>query len=66
MAALLITDDYFDAVALLEKRGRELDEVSSARDEAAARAGACETTAASTLEDATRRIGDIAARLAEA
>jgi cell division protein ZapA len=66
MAALLITDDYFDAVHRLESRAKEFDDLSSASADAKTRIGSVETRAAAVLEAAKKRVGDIAARLAEA
>ena len=67
MAALLITDDYFDAVARLDARDKEMGDLagSSMRDRAKSSA-APKTIAAEALEAAAKRIEDIAARLAQA
>lgn len=66
MAALLITDDYFEAVAQRDQRARTLDENSANQAKTEARLARAEAIAAEALGAATRRIGDIAARLAEA
>lgn len=66
MAALLITDDYFDAAAQLEARGREMDELFQAHAEAKARLGKSDSAAAAVLESATKRASELAARLADA
>lgn len=66
MAALLITDDYFDAVHRLESRAKEFDDLSSSSNDAKTKLGSVETRAAGMLEAAKKRVGDIAARLAEA
>ena len=66
MAALLITDDYFDAVHRLEARAKDFNELSSAHDETKAKLGTAEQRALASLETATKRISDIAARLVEA
>ncbi len=66
MAALLITDDYFDAIARLEARTREFDELFGAHADLKAKFGNSESNAAGALEAAIKRVGDIAARLAEA
>jgi cell division protein ZapA len=66
MAALLITDDYYDAVHRLEARARDFDALSGAHADAKTRLGTVELNAAQTLEAATKRINDIAARLLEA
>jgi len=66
MAALLITDDYFDAVARLEARAKEMGELSGSNSEIADRLDRAEAIAAETLEAAAKRIEDIAAKLAQA
>lgn len=66
MAALLVTDDYFDALHRLESNGKELGEVTSAHAEAKLKLGTAETRATAALEAAAKRIDDIAARLVEA
>ena len=66
MAALLITDDYYDAVQRLEARGREFDALSSTHADSQTKLGREQAGIAAALESATKRVGDIAARLAEA
>jgi cell division protein ZapA len=66
MAALLISDEYFAAAGQLESRARQLDDLSAACDEAKAKLGKSEAVAADALATATKRVGDIAARLAQA
>ena len=66
MAALLVTDDYFDAVARLEARTKEMGELTGSNSEIAEKLDRAEEIAAETLEAAARRIEDIAARLAQA
>lgn len=66
MAALLITDDYLDAIHRLEARGHEFDALANAHAEAKAKLGDAEKQAAAVLDAATKRVNDIAARLAEA
>jgi len=66
MAALLVTDDYFDAVARLDARAKELGDLAGAHSEIAGQLGRAEEIACETLEAAARRIEDIAARLAQA
>lgn len=66
MAALLITDDYFDAVHRLETRAKEFQELTSVHADAKSKLGGAETQAADVLQAAKKRIGDIAARLAGA
>jgi cell division protein ZapA len=66
MAALLITDEYLDAKGRLESRSRELSDLSTAHNIVQSRAGGSEESATATLEAATKRLSDIAARLSEA
>ena len=66
MAALLVTDDYFDAVHRLDARAKELGDLSGAHDEVNARLTNSRQIAAETLEKASKRVEDIAARLAQA
>jgi cell division protein ZapA len=65
MAALLITDEYFDAAALLAKRTKELDELAAAGEGTRETVARGEAVAAAALEAAAKRIEDIAARLPE-
>lgn len=66
MAALLITDDYFDAANLLAQRTKELDQLTAAGERAGAANSHGEAGAIAALEAAAKRIEDIAARLPEA
>lgn len=66
MAALLITDDYIDAASQLELRTQQRDELAIAHEEAKDKLAKFEAGAADTLASATKRLGDIAARLAQA
>ena len=66
MAALLITDDYFDAVARLDARNKEVGDRAGSNTEIEEKLGRAEEIAAETLEAAARRIEDIAGRLAQA
>ncbi len=66
MAALLITDEYFEAVSRLDARSRELSDLSTAHNIVQSRSGNAETNAVSVLEAATKRLSDIAARLSTA
>jgi cell division protein ZapA len=66
MASLLITDDYFDAVAKLESRAKQMGDLSGAHEEMTARLDKSEAVAAEALESAAKRLSDIAARLAQA
>ena len=66
MAALLITDDYFDAVHRLEARAKDFQDLTSAHADANTKLGTVESRAIQSLEAAAKRVGDIAARLADA
>ncbi|MGD0190781.1 MAG: cell division protein ZapA [Rhizomicrobium sp.] len=66
MAALLITDDYFDSVTQLEKRARQLGDLSNAQEQINERLSSAENGAIAALEAAAKRAEDIAARLAQA
>jgi cell division protein ZapA len=66
MAALLVTDDYFDALNRLDARAKEVGDLSGAHDEAHAQLASSRKSAADTLEKARIRVEDIAARLAQA
>ena len=57
MAALLITDDYFDATAQLESRAKQLGDLTGARDTMSAKLGSTESKAAAALEAAAKRMG---------
>jgi cell division protein ZapA len=63
MAAVLITDEFFDARARLDGHARKVGELSSAQAELHGRASKSEESAAQTLEDAAVRLEAIAARL---
>ena len=66
MAALLITDDYFDVTARLEGLTRRVGELSSAKDEIDQSLSAAQIGGVSALETAAKRAEDIAARLQRA
>jgi cell division protein ZapA len=66
MAALLITDDYFDAAAKLEQRAREMGDLSVAQDQINHRISTAEAGVVSTLESAAIRAEELAARLGQA
>jgi cell division protein ZapA len=63
MAALLITDEFFEARGRVEGHAKKAGELSSAQAEADARAGRSEELAASALEDAARRLEGIVEKL---
>jgi cell division protein ZapA len=66
MAALLITDDYFDAVHRLEARAKDFEDLTGASSDAKSKLSSFESQASDVIRAARKRIGDIAARLAEA
>jgi len=66
MAALLVTDEYFDAVARLDARKAELGSLSGTQQELGRKLAQAESMAASTFESAAKRLEDIAAKLAAA
>jgi cell division protein ZapA len=66
MAALLITDDYLGAAGQLEGATQQLEEIAAAHVDAKEKLGESEMIAADAFEAATKRVGDIAARLAQA
>lgn len=66
MAALLIADEHHDASTQLHLRGEELATLQTAHGEVGDKLAAAEGAAADAFEAATRRLGDIAGRLAQA
>jgi cell division protein ZapA len=66
MAALLVTDDYFDALHRLEARAKEMGDLSATHEEASAQLVSSRAVAADVLEKARARVEDITARLAQA
>jgi cell division protein ZapA len=66
MAALLIADDYLDAEAQLEKRMKQVGDLSGTRDQMSSRLADAEGIAVAALETAAKRVEDIAARLGKA
>jgi cell division protein ZapA len=66
MAALLITDDYFDALTRLEQSSQEIARLAAARDILDERVSLAEAGVVSVLEVAAKRAEDIAARLRHA
>jgi cell division protein ZapA len=66
MAALLITDDYFDAAGQLTRRTQEFDELTGAHADTKSKLDTADSSAALIFETAKKRIGDIAEKLAEA
>ncbi len=63
MAAVLITDELFEARARLAARDRELGDLSGARGELTEKLGKSEGLAIAALESAAARVEAIAARL---
>lgn len=66
MAALLIADEHHDAANQLHLRTQELDELAGSHEAVTTRLAQSEAIAADALEAATKRLEDIAARLAQA
>src|ERR1700687_6129934 len=66
MAALLIADEHHEAANQLHLRMQELGELSGSHEAVAERLAQSEAVAATTLEAATKRLEDVAGRLAEA
>ena len=66
MAALLIADETHEAQNELQQRMQELGELSGSHEVVAERLAQSEAVAAAALETATKRLEDIAGRLAEA
>lgn len=63
MAALLITDDYLEATHQRDARAKQMNELSFSIKDAMDQAERVEAEAAAVLDAATKRVGDIAARL---
>ncbi len=66
MAALLIADDYFEARGLLEKHAERITDLERANGEKDGLVDEAERLAAQTLEEAARRVEDIAGKLGRA
>jgi cell division protein ZapA len=66
MAALLITDDYFDAQNKLTAHREQVGELNGAHDELHERLEQSELFAAEALENAAKRMEDMAAKLGHA
>ncbi|HTP76432.1 MAG TPA: cell division protein ZapA [Rhizomicrobium sp.] len=66
MAALLIADEHHEAASQLQQRTRELGELNGSHEAVAERLAQSEAIAADALEAATKRVEDIAGRLAQA
>jgi cell division protein ZapA len=66
MAAVLITDELFDARMQLDGHAKKAGDLANAHDEISGRLDKSEQIAAETLEKAAKRAEDIAARLARA
>jgi cell division protein ZapA len=65
MAALLIADEHHEAANELRQRTEELGELTGNHGVVAARLAESEAVAADALEAATKRIADVAGRLAQ-
>jgi cell division protein ZapA len=66
MAAVLITDEYFEAASRLETTGQKLAELAGSRDETNVSLADSEQTATASLEAAAKRLEDLSAKLARA
>ena len=66
MAALLVADEHHDAARKLHLRTEEFGALSDAHDAVSSRLAQSEGAAADAFEAATRRLEDIAAKLADA
>ncbi len=66
MAALLITDDYLDAVEQRNQRNRLVEELTQARDEAEAALNRAEAEIGRRVESAGERVDALVRRLADA
>ena len=66
MAAVLITDELFDARGRLESNARKAGDLASAHEEISGRLNQSESHATQILERASKRAEDIAAKLGHA
>jgi cell division protein ZapA len=66
MAALLIADEHHEASAQLHLRNQELGTLTGSHEEVSGKLAQSESVAAGAFEAATRRLEDIAGRLAQA
>jgi cell division protein ZapA len=66
MAAVLITDEFFDARAQLESHSKKSGDLASAHDEIAGRLDKSEQSAVNALDEAAKRLDTIAKRLSAA
>lgn len=66
MAAVLVTDELFEARSRLEARGREAADMAGTREALNERLNKSEGAGADALERATRRIEELSAQLAPA
>ena len=64
MAALLVTDDYFEASQRLEARRKELGDLAGSHDAISEQLTKSEETAADALETAAKRVEELVAGLA--
>jgi cell division protein ZapA len=65
MAAVLITDELFEARARLEAHVKQVGDLASAHEEISGQLSRSEESAVAALENAAKRIENIAARLAQ-
>jgi cell division protein ZapA (FtsZ GTPase activity inhibitor) len=66
MAALLVTDEYFEARAKLEGHAKTAGDLANAHEEISGKLNQAETQAISLMERSAKRAEDIAARLGHA
>lgn len=66
MAALLITDEFYEARSKLESHAKQAGDLANAHEEISGRLNQAETQAISLMERAAKRAEDIAARLGHA
>ncbi|MGH6873073.1 MAG: cell division protein ZapA [Rhizomicrobium sp.] len=64
MAAVLITDEFFDARTRLDAHAKKAEELAGTHAEMSERLGRSEQSAASVLENAAKRIEAVAGKLA--
>jgi cell division protein ZapA len=66
MAALVISDSHFESLALLEKRAREIAELTESKEKLTRRLAELEERAVGALDSAAKRLDDIAVRVGRA
>jgi cell division protein ZapA len=66
MAAVLITDEYFEARSKLESHAKQAGDLASAHEEISGKLNQSENTAIELMERASKRAEDLTARLGHA